>query len=601
MTTNGPLASWSDVNWIQVEQTVEEMRSQIFLAKKHGNTKRLRWLQGRMLSSKRNLLSAIRRVTAANRGRNTPGVDKLVYLTPEARFKLYSSLSQTKINRWRPSPVRRLSIPKANEKRRPLGIPTISDRVMQHVFKNALEPEWEAVFEHGSYGFRPGRSTQDAMIRTFGTLNKKKRTWVLEGDIEGCFDHIDHRALLARLGDFPHTQVIHRWLKAGVMTGRGLEPVTEGTPQGGILSPLLANIALHGWEKALGVRYTRKQVSPRCDHVLIRYADDFVVLNRNREDALKAKRKLATELRKVGLRFSEKKTRITEARSGFDFLGFEFKLFRDKRKRSGEVTLVRPSKSSQTKLWTKLRTLWRNAIGRPLEHSLRTLNQQIIGVANYYRHVNASRYFSRLDYLNHLQQRRYVRRSHPKKNWTWRIATYFKIVGKRRWIFYDRNSGVELLKFRSWKITRYIPVQYGATPDDPAWQDYFKQRRRGRLKVRYESRPSMLRMMASQAHICPYCTEELLGRTSEDADDEPFHVHHLIPKQYGGADRYDNLVVTHDPCHRLAHQKRTTKEMLLNNLTHKINELIRLNKLSQSEIRAIDGRYKGNLHPHPID
>lgn len=477
------IQSWTDIKWSHVDSTVKEMRSNIFLAKRQGDHSKLRKAQKQMLKSKCNMLFSIRRVTQMNKGKKTPGLDKETYLDPTQRFQLYEKLSSVNLNQWKPEPIVRVYIPKPNGKMRPLGIPTISDRVLQCVVKNALEPEWEAIFEHSSYGFRPGRSCQDAMIRVYKTLSKN--TWILEADIKGCFDKISHEPLLIKLGEFPEIQIIKKWLKAGCMEGLDLNPTEQGTPQSGIISPLLSNIALHGLEEALQIKQDKNgYVRSECRHILVRYADDFIVLNRTEEDALLAKITVTEELKKLGLVLSTEKTLITEARTGFDFLGFKFQLFSDKRKRFDEVTLVQPTQSSQRKLITKLRQIWRKSVGNKLDLLIRSLNLQITGTANYYKYSNSNKFFRKMDHINYLQAVRFIRRTHPNKNWKWLRSTYFKTKNKDNWTFYDKNTGIELLKFKQWKIERYIPIQYNATLDDPKWNTYFEDRKlkKNRLK-----------------------------------------------------------------------------------------------------------------------
>jgi RNA-directed DNA polymerase len=575
------IQSWDEINWSLVEHTVKVMRNQIFLAKRQENPTKLRKLQLKMLKSKSNLLFSIRRVTSVNQGKKTPGVDKVIYLTPNDRFKLYKTLSTIKLEEWKPEPIRRVYIPKPNGKQRPLGITTISDRVLQCVFKNALEPEWEAMFEHSSYGFRPGRSCQDAMIRTYKTLSKKKRTWILEGDIEGSFDNINHKALLQRLGNFPYIQIIERWLKAGCMKGTLLTKTHKGTPQGGIISPLLSNIALHGLEKALQINYHKNgYVRSECRHVLVRYADDFIVLNRSENDAILAKGIITHKLSKMGLVLSKEKTQITEAREGFDFLGFQFRLFEDKRKPSDEVTLVQPSSSSIIELRSKLRSVWRKSVGNKLELLIRPLNTQIVGICNYYKFANSNKFFRQMDNYNYLQAVRFIRRTHPNKSWQWLKSTYFKEKNSDKWTFYDRNSGIDLLKFRNWKIEIYIPVRYGAAPDDPQWENYFIERKLAQFKSRYRTRKSLIKMMKWQAFICPVCCELIIP---EEDEIESLHVHNLIPKHKGGKDTYDNLLVCHAECHRRAHKKRWSKAYLINALTKSIRTNYNENRIKEKD------------------
>src|SRR6266516_1067138 len=266
---------WNAINWRKVNRTVRNLRHRIFRATQEGNQNKVRSLQKLMLKSYSNRLVSVRRVAQINAGKNTPGVDKLVIKTPAARGKMVNALAHYTL--WKAKPAKRIYIPKANNKRRPLGIPVIQDRCLQAMIKNALEPAWEARFEGTSYGFRPGRSCHDAIEKIFvlARPNKTKK-WVLDADIKGAFDHISHDYLLKAIGPVPGKELIKQWLKAGYVEQEMFYATEQGTPQGGVVSPLLANIALHGMEEAIGVKYEY-----RCQLVgkraVVRYADDFVV------------------------------------------------------------------------------------------------------------------------------------------------------------------------------------------------------------------------------------------------------------------------------------------------------------------------------------
>jgi RNA-directed DNA polymerase len=245
---NGTIINdWHRIDWQAVNDDVSELRQKIFAASKSNDLKRVGNLQKLMIRSRANWLQSIRRVTQINKGRRTPGSDRVIYTTTEQRIQLYEWLGTITLNEWNPPPVKRIEIPKPNGKKRPLGIPTVQDRIIQAIVKNALEPFWEARFEKSSYGFRPGRSAHDAIEEVWHHLRGplSKNNWVIDADIEGAFDNINHDKLMETIGLFPGRELIRKWLKAGVLDGERFSPSTAGTPQGGLISPLLANIALH--------------------------------------------------------------------------------------------------------------------------------------------------------------------------------------------------------------------------------------------------------------------------------------------------------------------------------------------------------------------
>lgn len=232
-TVSSRVTDWHSINWGKAYRTIRNLRQRIFKAKSKGNWKLVRGLQKLMLRSYSNLLIAIRQVCQINKGKQTPGVDRYIALTPDERVKLIEYL--TTLKTWKPLPARRVYIPKSNGKNRPLGIPSIIDRCQQAIVKNALEPYWEATFEPISYGFRPGRCCFDAIERIYLTTKSgSRRLWVLDADIKGCFDNISHDSLIKTIGNFPARELVNQWLKAGYMENGVFYDTTKGTPQGGI-------------------------------------------------------------------------------------------------------------------------------------------------------------------------------------------------------------------------------------------------------------------------------------------------------------------------------------------------------------------------------
>jgi RNA-directed DNA polymerase len=479
-----PNTDWNAIDWRKVDRSVSNLRRRIFRASKEGDHRKVRSLQKLVLRSYANALWSVRRVTQINAGRNTPGVDMLVVKTPKARSELVDHIRS--YQPWKAQPARRVYIPKGGGRLRPLGIPTVIDRVMQAIVKNALEPYWEARFEPASYGFRPGRGCHDAIVKIFNIARPNKRKkWVLDADIEGAFDSISHERLLEVIGPFPARELIRRWLKAGYVEMGTLHATETGAPQGGVISPLLMSIALHGMEQALGVRYD-KRGQIKGSRALVRYADDWVVFCESKEDAQEARRQAQKWLLKRGLRLSEDKTRVVHLTEGFDFLGFNIRHYpAPKTARSGYKLLIKPSKDSVSNFKDRMRSEWMNLKGHNAMEVLKRLNPIVRGWANYFRIGVSKHTFETLDHWMLARCARHVRSNHPRKGWRWCRQKYWGQLNPERadrWVFGDKSTGAYLLKLSWTPIRRHVLVKGAASPDDPALRGYWIERERRKLE-----------------------------------------------------------------------------------------------------------------------
>ena len=538
--------TWQSIDWNANRRIVRNLRQRIYRASRAGDHRKVRSLQRLMLKCRANREMSIRRVTQINAGRETPGVDKLVVKTPEARTRLMSDLST--YEPWKAKPVKRVYIPKANGKRRPLGIPTILDRCMQAVVKNALEPEWEAKFEPCSYGFRPGRSCQDAIARIYinTTPNTRKR-WVVDADITGAFDNIQHDTIQDALSRFPAKGLVKAWLKAGLVEEERYKRTELGTPQGGVISPLLANIALHGMEKAAGIAYrcnshgSWKTLGKRS---LIRYADDFVILTETEEDAYQAKQEVSNWLQERGLTLSEEKTKVCHLTEGFDFLGFNIRHYPVTNTRSGYKLLIKPSQKSVLALRHRLRKEWKALAGHNAAKVIRNLTPIIRGWVNYFRTGVSYKTFASLDHFMFQRARRWCRLSHPTKMKWWLRKTYFRTVKGDQWVFGTANA--YLIKASWTPILRHVMVKHDYSPDDGTLSDYWEHRLKQRTERLHNTK---LRQLARyQKGRCPNCHDTL-------DNEEELHIHHTVPRARGGTDDLTNLALMHLYCHQQQHRR----------------------------------------------
>jgi RNA-directed DNA polymerase len=547
------------------------MQHRIFKAKRNGLTKTVIRLQIRFIKSLDARLLSVLQVTTYNKGRKMSGIDRQIVTTAEVKYKMALNLKLD----GKAKPIRRFWIPKPGKVKRPLGIPTIMDRAKQQLALLALEPEWEAVFEPNSYGFRRGRNCHDAIEEIFLNLRHKRTKYVFNADIRKCFDKIDPNFLLRKLNTFPMMeQQITAWLKAGILEGYANSPkeylfVPENkmeTPQGGILPPLLANVALHGLEEHLKEfcahkvdtkifnPKTRGAARRRLACGVIRYADDFVVIHENKQVIELCIAEVKQWLSTMGLEISEEKSKLRDAREGFNFLGFEIILVRrglDKNQ-PYKVKIV-AAKTNCLRFLDKVRKVVRLARAWSSYDLIRVLKPTLIKWANYYRFSECKDFFSKLDFRIFGMLRAWVFRR-DTRNGRLKIRQKYFPSG-RTYVFHDRayfdnwilvgqtkkTDGTIVTNFLprlSWvKSCKHVKIRGNKSPydgDSIYWAKRF---------AKYSDLPtSMIKLMKTQEFKCTYCNQTF---TYGDR----FELDHIIPKSRGGKDTYSNLQLLHKICH----------------------------------------------------
>ncbi len=528
---------WDQLDWVSIKRQVRRLQARIVKATqvgRHNKAKALQWLLTHSFSGK---ALAVKCVTE-NKGKNTPGVDQIVWKTSKAKTDAITSLRR---RGYATAPLKRVLIPKKNGKLRPLGIPVMRCRAMQALHLLALEPIAETTADPNSYGFRPKRSTSDAGEQCFNTLSRKSSAqWVLEADIQACFDQISHDWMMTHL---PTDKVIlQKWLKAGYVYQNELFPTDAGTPQGGIISPVAANMTLDGLEALLSEKIPRVRREERKMN-LVRYADDFIITGNSKEWLEQEVKPIVVQfLAERGLMLSPEKTKITHIEKGFDFLGWNI------RKYNGKL-LMKPSKANVKAHLDKLRETIKANKSAKQSDLIRLLNPILRGWANYHRHIVAKRAYGRVDHCLWRMLWRWAARRHPNKSGQWLKQKYFKTEGTRNWVFAaterkkdGTSKDCTLIKESDTPIKRHVKIKANANPHDPEWDSYFETRWNRQRWGTAHSRSKLYRLWHKREGICAVCLKTIII-------DSHWAARHIVKTSEGGSDAMSNLEIHHLHCH----------------------------------------------------
>jgi RNA-directed DNA polymerase len=516
------IADWHAIDWRAVNSNVRRLQARIVKATKEKRWGKVKALQRLLTHSFSGKALAVRRVTE-NQGKNTPGVDRVLWNTPQKKLNAIYALRQRD---YHPQPLRRVYIPKKNGKKRALGIPVMKCRAMQALYVLALNPVAETTADPHSYGFRPGRSTADAIEHCFSILARQiSPHWILEGDIKSCFDQISHAWLLTHIP--VEKTMLKKWLKAGYLEQHMLHPTEEGTPQGGIISPVLANMTLDGLEALLQAKFPHntkrngKYYAPKLH--LVRYADDFVITGTSKE--------LLEE-------------------EGFDFLGQNIRKYKAGKRHK---LLIKPSKKNVQTLLEKIRASVKTNRALPAGKLILKLNPMIRGWANYHQHVVSKETFNSVDDAIYRTIRQWIERRHPRKSDAWMAKKYFTSHGGNNWVFHGMVDEQEYYLYEAARvpIQRHTEIQGEANLFDPAWESYFEKRLDAQMMATYQGKQWLRHLWQEQNGACPVCQQKITKSTG-------WHSHHIIWRSKGGPDTQANRVLLHPTCHQQVHSQGLT-------------------------------------------
>ena len=541
--------NWNSIHWDQARREVMKLQVRIAKATREGRWNRVKALQWLLTHSFSAKCLAVKRVTT-NKGAGTAGVDKKLLSTPKDRYLEVLSLKR---RGYKPLPLRRIYIPKSNGDKRPLGIPTVHERCMQALHMLALTPVSETIADWDSYGFRPERCTADAIEKLFICLAKSTAgEWVLEGDIKGCFDNISHDWLVKNV--CMDARILSKWLRCGYMENRQLFPTGKGSPQGGIISPTLANLVLDGIENQLGKAFGSSKLDggagkrTRKGIHFVRYADDFVVVGRTREILeMEVKPMIEKFLKERGLELSAEKTKITHISEGFDFLGQNIRKYNMDRTK-GKL-LIKPSAKNVKTFLTGIRNTIKSMASSMQADLISLLNPKIVGWANYHRHVVSKAIFNKVDHEIWIALWKWAKRRHPNKRKTWIAKKYFCTVKGDNHSFsclIKRNESTQTLALRKASaipIQRHVKVRGSFNPFDPAFNQYLEQRISMKMQSSNTGKSNAGKLWRGQRGVCPECSEKI-------SSTDRWRIHHLESPFEGGKTNLSNMVVLHQQCHR---------------------------------------------------
>ncbi len=545
-------AVWYAIDWQVIHRNVRRLQVRIVQATKVGRWNKVKALQRLLTCSYSGKVLAVRRVTE-NNGKKTAGVDRIIWDTPEEKTKAVHDLKR---RGYQPLPLRRVYIPKKSDRKtkRPLGIPTMFDRAQQALHLLALDPVVETTADKNSYGFRQQRSCADAIGQCFNALSHAPNTqWILEADVKNCFDKISHDWLLTHVP--MDRAILQKWLKSGYMDKHVLHETTDGTPQGGIISPALANCALDGLERLLQEKFPQekrlKSLGGKSASVnFIRYADDFVITSKSKE-LLEGEVQPIVEqfLQQRGLELSPKKTVITHVEKGFDFLG------QNVRRYSNGKLLIMPSKKNVKTFLDGIRQTIKDARGMSAAALIEQLNPKIRGWANYHRHVVSKRTFGRVDHTILFSLWQWARKRHQNKNSHWLKPKYFGRRGDRDWTFFGETcddqgqpNTVWLYRAKSTPIQRHVKVKGEANPYDPAYETYFENREADHMRETFRGTRTLRYIWNEQRGLCTVCNTPITRTTG-------WRLHHCVPLVLGGSKSAANRLLLHPECHDTVHRQ----------------------------------------------